>query len=97
MHISGLLNGDSKVDIEQSKVDIKDKLVQCNKKLMGKTLDHIVTIYDSYGDNQIFGRIQVESVTGLKPARASQLIKTMVDNNFVEPVQGHGKGKYRFK
>lgn len=111
MHISGLLNGDSKVDIEkskvdidqqkvdieQSKVDIKDKLVQCNKKLMGKTLDHIVTIYDSYGDNQIFGRMQVESVTGLKPARASQLIKTMVDNNLVEPVQGHGKGKYRFK
>ena len=111
MHISGLLNGDSKVDIEkskvdidqqkvdieQSKVDIKDKLVQCNKKLMGKTLDHIVTIYDFYGDNQIFGRMQVESVTGLKPARASQLIKTMVDNNLVEPVQGHGKGKYRFK
>lgn len=111
MHISGLLNGDSKVDIEkskvdieqqkvdidQSKVDIKEKLVQCNKKLMGKTLDHIVTIYDSYGDNQIFGRMQIESVTGLKPARASQLIKTMVDNNLVEPVQGHGKGKYRFK
>ena len=104
MHISGLLNGDSKVDIEKSKVDIdqqkvdiKDKLVQCNKKLMGKTLDHIVTIYDSYGDNQIFGRMQVESVTGLKPARASQLIKTMVANNLVEPVQGHGKGKYRFK
>ena len=43
MHISGLLNGDSKVDIEkskvdieQSKVDIKDKLVQCNKNLWEK-------------------------------------------------------------
>ena len=111
MHISGLLNDDSKVDIgrlkvdieqtkadiKQTEIDIKEKLAQCNKKLKGKTLNHIVTIYDSYGDNQIFGRMQIESVTGLKPARASQLIKTMVDNNLIEAVQGHGKGKYRFQ
>lgn len=103
MHISGLLKVDSKVDIEQpkvdigkSKVDIKEKLAQCNNKLK-KTVDHIVTIYDTYGDNQIFGRMQVEKVTGLKPARASQLLKFMVDNNIIEAVQGYGKGKYCFK
>ena len=33
MHISGLLKVDSKVDIEQPKVDIKEKLAQCNNKL----------------------------------------------------------------
>lgn len=111
MHISGLLKVDSKVDIEQlkvdieqpkvdieySKVDIKEKLVQCNSKLKDKTVYHIMTIYDSYGENQIFGRIQVEKVTGLKPARASQLLKFLVDNNIIEAVQGQGKGKYRFK
>lgn len=104
MHISGLLKVDSKVDIEQpkvdigkSKVDIKEKLAQCNNKLKRKTVDHIVTIYDTYGDNQIFGRMQVEKVTGLKPARASQLLKFMVDNNIIEAVQGYGKGKYCFK
>lgn len=111
MHISGLLKVDSKVDIEQPKVDIekskvdidqpkvdiREKLVQYNNKLKGKTMDHIVTIYDTYGDNQIFGRIQVEDVTGLKPARASQLIKILLENNFIEAVRGHGKGKYRFK
>lgn len=90
IHISGLL----KVD---SKVDIKEKLAQCNNKLKRKTVDHIVTIYDTYGDNQIFGRMQVEKVTGLKPARASQLLKFMVDNNIIEAVQGYGKGKYCFK
>lgn len=111
MHISGFLKMDSKVDIgqpkidiekskvdiKQPKVDIREKLAQYNKKLMGKTLDHIVTIYDSYGDNQIFGRMQIETVTGLKPARASQLLKFLVDNNIIEAVQGYGKGKYRFK
>ena len=111
MHISGLLNAGSKVDIDQPKVDIEkskvdidqpkvdigEKLVQYNNKLKCKTVDHIVTIYDTYGDNQIFGRIQVESVTGLKPARASQLIKILLENNFIEVVRGHGKGKYRFK
>ncbi len=111
MHISGLLNGNSKVDIEQPKVDIgqtkvdinqpkvdiKEKLVQYNTKLKGKTMDHIVTIYDTYRENQIFGRTQVVEVTGLKPARASQLLKFLVDNNIIEVVQGHGKGKYRFK
>ncbi len=111
MHISGLLKGDSKVDIEQQKVDIgqtkvdikqpkvdiKEKLAQCNNKLKRKTVDHIVTIYDSYGENRIFGRMQVEKVTGLKPARASQLLKFLADNNIIESVQGHGKGKYRFK
>ena len=104
MHISGLLNGDSKVDIKQTKVDInqpkvdiKEKLVQYNTKLKGKTMDHIVTIYDTYRENQIFGRTQVVEVTGLKPARASQLLKFLVDNNIIEVVQGHGKGKYRFK
>ena len=86
-----------KVDIDQPKVDIKEKLVQYNTALKGKTVDHIVAIYDSYGENQIFGRIQVAEVTGLKPARASQLLKFLVDNNIIEPVQGHGKGKYRFK
>ena len=60
-------------------------------------MDHIVTIYDSYGENRIFGRMQVEKVTGLKPARASQLLKFLADNNIIESVQGHGKGKYRFK
>ena len=106
MHISGLLKVDSKVDIEQQKidivqtkvdikqpkVDIKEKLAQCNNKLKRKTVDHIVTIYDSYGENRIFGRMQVEKVTGLKPARASQLLKFLADNNIIESVQGHGKG-----
>lgn len=97
MHISGLLKVDSKVDIGQSKVDIKERLVHCNHKLKDKTVDHIMAIYDVCGENRIFGRKQVEEVTGLKPARASQLIKILVDNNMIEAVQGHGKGKYRFK
>ncbi len=41
--------------------------------------------------------IGLQAVDGLKPARASQLLKFLVDNNIIEAVQGYGKGKYRFK
>ena len=32
----------------------------------------------------------------LKASRASDLLKEMVEHGVIEPVIGHGKGKYRF-
>ena len=34
---------------------------------------------------------------GIKPSRASELLKEMLERGIVEPVSGHGKGKYRFR
>ena len=33
----------------------------------------------------------------IKPSRASELLKEMLECGIVEPVSGHGKGKYRFR
>ncbi len=33
----------------------------------------------------------------IKPSRASELLKEMKDRGVIEPVSGHGKGKYRFR
>lgn len=37
------------------------------------------------------------SVIEIKPSRASDLLKDMAEHGIIEPVTGHGKGKYRFK
>ncbi len=110
MNVSGKFNNLQKVDIEDIKVDIDDtkvdiekvkkeielKLLRGKVQLKNKTITYILTLYETYGQNQIFGRTQVENVIGVKSAMASRLIKLLLDNDIIEPVSGHGKGKYRF-
>ena len=110
MHVSGKFNDLKKADIEDTKVDIEDtkvdiekvkkeielKLLRGEVQLKNKTITYILTLYETYGQNQIFGRTQVENVIGVKSAMASRLIKLLLDNDIIEPVSGHGKGKYRF-
>ena len=86
-----------KADIETPKADIENKLANLQGKVLSKTKNHILVLYKEYGIDKVFGRTMVEQVTGLKSSRASELIKEMLDNGIIEPVQGHGKGKYRFK
>ena len=111
MHISGAFSNDvkadiqapkadiqtPKADIQASKVDIENRLKHVDNVFLSKTKDHIILLYEAYGFNKVFGRTMVKQVTGLKSARASELIKIMLDNSIIEPVQGHGKGKYCFK
>jgi ribosomal protein S25 len=33
----------------------------------------------------------------IKPSRASELLKELAEHGIIEPVSGHGKGKYRFR
>lgn len=44
----------------------------------------------------IFGRSDVMEVIDIKPSRVSELLREMVEHGIIEPVSGHGKGKYRF-
>ncbi|HJC22505.1 MAG TPA: hypothetical protein H9761_02230 [Candidatus Eisenbergiella merdavium] len=44
----------------------------------------------------IFGRSDVMKVIGIRSSRASDLLKDMAEHGIIEPVCGHGKGKYRF-
>lgn len=100
MHISGLLKADiedAKANIEDTKADIEKLLVNIDEGIKGKTVMHVISLYEECGKDNIFGRSFVEKVTGLKSTRASEIIKLMMENDVTETVKGHGKGKYRFK
>ena len=104
MHISGEFPSTTKVDIETAKVDIETAKVDIgailsnsNEIINKKTVSHIMTLYEECGKEKIFGRTIVEKMTGVKSSRASQIIKLLLENGIIETVQGHGKGKYRFK
>ena len=110
LHISGLLNeekvdvGDLKVDIENEKVDIREQKVDIESVLSEKRSDfsvkttiHIHRLFEKFGFDEVFGRSAVMELLGLKGSGASKLLSNLVQADIIEPVSGHGKGKYKFK
>ena len=110
LHISGILNGekvdigDKKVDIENEKVDIQDQKVDIENVLSEKGSDfsikttvHIHRLFEKFGFDEVFGRCAVMEFLELKGSGASKLLSDLVQADIIEPVSGHGKGKYKFK
>ena len=110
LHISGLLNKekvdiqDVKVDIEKGKVDIQDIKVDIESVLSVKgsdftvkTMAHIHRLFEEFGFDGVFGRSAVMEILELKSSGASKLLSNLVQADIIEPVSGHGKGKYKFK
>ena len=83
--------GTKKVDIEHKKVDIG------SLKFSTRTVHHIEILFDEYGYNRVFGRSDVMDLVGLKRSAVSKLISKLLETGIIEPVTGHGKGKYKFK
>ena len=110
MHISGIFSKTEKADIQEEKVDIQEekvdiqeekadiyiKLQQRLPQITEKTLNNTILLWEKCGTTEIFGRSIVETVTGLKSSRASELLKLLVESEIIEPVKGYGKGKYKF-
>ncbi len=105
MHISGMFDYFKKADIQDRKVDIEDKKADigmkdiygdCLADMTEKTVSHLQKLFNACREQKIFGRSDVENITGLKSSRASALIKVLVERKIIEPVSGHGKGKYKF-
>ena len=103
MHISGIFSKTEKADIQEEKADIQEekadihiKLKQRLPQITEKTLNNIILLWEKCGTTEIFGRSIVETVTGLKSSRASELLKLLVESEIIEPVKGYGKGKYKF-
>ena len=103
LHISRLLN-EEKVDIENGKVDIQDEKVDIESVLSEKSSDfsvkttiHIHRLFEKFGFDEVFGRSAVMELLELKASGASKLLSNLVQADIIEPVSGHGKGKYKFK
>ena len=95
---------DTKVDIEKEKVDIQDTKVDIESILSVKGRDfsvkttvHIHRIFEKFGFDEVFGRSAVMQLLELKSSGASKLLSNLVQADLIEPVFGHGKGKYKFK
>ena len=67
-----------------------------NAKFNASTKEKLLTIIHGVGD-EIFGASKVIELTGSKPTAATTLIKKLLSLEIIEPVAGHGKGKYRVK
>ncbi len=87
---------EGKADIGEEKADIAIKIANIDEAINSKTRSNILALYQYCGKETFFGRTVVESVTGLKSTRASEVLQLLLRNNIIEKVQGHGKGKYRF-
>ena len=87
---------EEKADIQEEKADIHIKLQQRLPQITEKTLNNIILLWEKCGTTEILGRSIVETVTGLKSSRASELLKLLVESKIIEPVKGYGKGKYKF-
>ncbi|MCU6744861.1 Fic family protein [Suilimivivens aceti] len=96
LHISGLLN-EEKVDIGDTKVDIESVLSEKGSDFSAKTTVHIHRLFEKFGFDEVFGRSAVMEILELKGSGASKLLSNLVQADIIEPVSGHGKGKYKFK
>ena len=110
LHISGLLNaekvdieskkvdiGSGKVDIQDKKVDIESVLSEKGKDFSIKTAVHIRRMFEKFGYDEVFGRSAVIELLDLKNSSASKFLSNLVQADIIEPVSGHGKGRYKFK
>ena len=103
LHISGLLNKEKvdiqgvKVDIQDAKVDIESVLSAKGSDFTVKTTVHIHRLFEKFGLDGVFGRSAVMELLELKSSGASKLLSNLVQADIIEPVSGHGKGKYKFK
>jgi len=96
LHISGTFKQTEKPDIEATKPDIDPKKPDIGKMFQPKTASHILRLREAFSGQTVFGRSDVMEVIDIKPSRASELLRKMAEHGVIEPVSGHGKGKYRF-
>lgn len=96
LHISGELKKAEKPDIGIQKSDIDAIKPDIERAFKPKTANHILRLREAFPGQTIFGRSDVMEAIGIKPSRASDLLREMAEHGIIEPVSGRGKGKYRF-
>ena len=95
--LRNLLLNEEKVDIGDTKVDIESVLSEKGSDFSAKTTVHIHRLFEKFGFDEVFGRSAVMELLELKGSGASKLLSNLVQADIIEPVSGHGKGRYKFK
>jgi fido (protein-threonine AMPylation protein)/ribosomal protein S25 len=97
LHISGTFKEAEKPDIELKKPDIDALKSDIETIFKPKTASHILKLREAFPEQAIFGRSDIMKAIDIKASRASDLLKEMAEHGIIEPVTGHGKGKYQFR
>lgn len=97
LHVSGTFNEIEKPDVERPKPDIGTLKPDIANGFRPKTASHVLKLQEAFPGQVIFGRSDVMKVVDIKSSRASDLLREMAGHGIIEPVSGHGKGKYRFR
>lgn len=97
LHISGAFKVSEKVNVEKEKANIGMEKENIEDMFTPKTAAYVRELLEAFDSQTFFGRSDVQRVLGLKSTRSSALIRRMAEGGIIEPVSGHGKGKYRFR
>ena len=97
LHISGTFKEPEKANIDVKKANIGAEKANIEDVFTAKTIAHIQMLREALSSQTVFGRSDVQRVLGLRPTRSSELLREMAAQGIIEPVVGHGKGKYRFR
>lgn len=84
-----------KVSFGAKEVSLDAKIQQ--HKLTRPTAKNIQTIFAKFGYEHVFGRAEIAELVHIERVSAGKLLRLMSEKDFIVPVTGHGKGKYRFK
>ncbi len=77
--------------------NLQKGIYEKSNNFSAKTTIHIHRLFEKFGFDKVFGRSAVMEVLELKGSGASKLLSNLVQADIIEPVLGHGKGKYKFK
>ena len=97
LHITGTFMETKKPYIDNLKLDIDNLKPDIEVVFRPKTVSHILKLREAFPGQTIFGRSDIMKAIDIKASRASDFLKEMVEYGVIEPVTGHGKGKYRFR
>ncbi len=111
MYIGAILTEKPDIGFEKTghsneKPDIGDKetghstdypLIERDVELSSTSRFYIKKLFDKFGWGGFFGRTEVMKTLNLKESRSSEFLSLLLRRKLIEPVSGHGKGKYKFK
>ena len=92
----GLANEKSMPEQKAQLLEIVINAVE-DKTISSTIAGNVKEVLETFAFDQIFGRKEIKSALHYGDYRAGSTIEIMHQLELIEPVKGHGKGKYRIK
>ena len=81
------------IEFQNQAIETAISKMNANKNTKNKA----ILLFKAYGNEGIFGRNDIATLTATSYSSAGELIVKLKDSGLITEVKGSGKGKYRFK